>query len=652
EIKIFDLDGTQVSSFSTTAFGSAVPTGVAFIGTTTGGVYDDHLAISDPNLDMVLLVTQAGTLVSSFDTSSFSLRTNDLAHIPGSDKLLLIDRDAVVITTDFAGTDLGQYDVAPFGTTVPEAIAINTVTCDHVAGDDTPDLVVTLNQTGGGGLSGTFLDEFNAIAYNGSDGTLDWTNDWQETGESDGPGSGYFSVVTSSWCASGNCLQIREDLASTRRLDREVDMAGAVTATLSLNYRRRHVSTPIGGTITLEISDDGGANFTPLKIYDMGTQDAGQQTDSFDITAYISPNTQIRFSTSNVLFETALYVDNVLIDTTGGGGGGPSGPASYVEMHQPWTASTPDIWENAELGTFGVPPNAVIEVAVINSSISAQRWGGVRAVGSSLDRRLLLHEAEAGGADAVTMHVQANGSSQIQHYSDNTGQISFVLLGYWTGAAYVESFSTFKAGGSDSWLEHNLGAYGVGPNQVAEIAVVNTSTSNERLAGVRPSGATYERLISLHEAESGGVDALSIMVETDASSIAEVYAASNTDIDFYVVGYWSTPPGTYTEATNAHGSVSSPATWEPADLTTFGVPAGAVAQFIITNDGDTAEQNMGVREMGSSLGRLLDLQEAEAGGSDAGTMHANVDGSSQVQWYAESGTTDRFFYPIGWWVIP
>ena len=57
----------------------------------------------------------------------------------------------------------------------------------------------------------------------------------------------------------------------------------------------------VGGTITLEISDDGGTSFTPLKVYAMGTQDSSQQADSFDISAYIASNTQIRFSTSNVL---------------------------------------------------------------------------------------------------------------------------------------------------------------------------------------------------------------------------------------------------------------------------------------------------------------------------------------------------------------
>ena len=178
---------------------------------------------------------------------------------------------------------------------------------------------------GGGGLSGAFLDEFNAISYDGNDGTLDWSNEWQETGESDGPGGGDFRVLSNSWCESGNCLQIREDRASTRRLSREADLAGASSATLSLNYRRRHVGIPVGGMITLEISDDGGANFAPLTVYQMDTQDASQQTDIIDVTPYISSNTLLRFSTSNDLFETALYVDNVLIDTTGGGGGGGGG---------------------------------------------------------------------------------------------------------------------------------------------------------------------------------------------------------------------------------------------------------------------------------------------------------------------------------------
>ncbi len=100
------------------------------------------------------------------------------------------------------------------------------------------------------------------------------------------------------------------------------------------------------------------------------------------------------------------------------------------------------------------------------------------------------------------------------------------------------------------------------------------------------------------------------------------------------------------------GQASAASTWEQTDLTMFGVPAGSVAQFVITNDGDLTEQYMGVRKTGSAQARMIDLQEAEAGGSDTAAMHVNVDGSSQIEWYSESGTTDGYFYPIGWWVLP
>ena len=40
-----------------------------------------------------------------------------------------------------------------------------------------------------------FLDEFNAIAYSGSDGELNWTNDWQEIDDDGLVGAGSVTVV-------------------------------------------------------------------------------------------------------------------------------------------------------------------------------------------------------------------------------------------------------------------------------------------------------------------------------------------------------------------------------------------------------------------------------------------------------------------------
>jgi hypothetical protein len=251
----------------------------------------------------------------------------------------------------------------------------------------------------------------------------------------------------------------------------------------------------------------------------------------------------------------------------------------------------------------------------------------------------------------VTMHVQTNASSEIQHYTDRKNEVRFTLLGYWDGPSYVELFETFSAGSANSWVSEDVSDEGLGPNQVAEVVIVNTSTSNERLAGIRVMGSGVQRRFDIHEADSGGVDAVSLMVNTDASSRIEAYAESTGDIDFYVVGYWSTPPGTYNETGGSNGQVTAASTWQSNDLTGFGIPADSIAQFVLANDSDNSANNMGVRSISSTLNRLIDLQEAKDGGSNLASMHVNVDGSSQVEWYAESGGAERLFYPVGWWVL-
>ena len=323
----------------------------------------------------------------------------------------------------------------------------------------------------------------------------------------------------------------------------------------------------------------------------------------------------------------------------------------FTELYEPWSATVDATWQTVDLAPFGVPENAVVEVAMVNAKNKNERWGGVRAVGSGLDRRLRLHEAEGGGVDALTMHVQTDSASQIQHYSEKKGELTFILLGYWAGASYTELMEPFSADSSNSWVEENLADDGLGPNQVAEIVMLNTNSGNERLAGVRPSGTTYQRRFNLHEAESGGVDAVTMMVNTDASSIAEVFATNATDVDFYVVGYWSTPPGTYTETGGVHGQASAASTWEQANLATFGVPADSVAQFVVSTEVPNFARRLGVRELGSTNNRTIELQEAEEGGSDNASMHVNVDASARIEWYSASGTSDRYFYPVGWWVL-
>ena len=159
------------------------------------------------------------------------------------------------------------------------------------------------------------------------------------------------------------------------------------------------------------------------------------------------------------------------------------------------------------------------------------------------------------------------------------------------------------------------------------------------------------RYFNLREPESGGVDVVSLMVETDATAAIEVFAQSSSDINFQVLGYWSTPPGNYTEADANSGQVGVAAAWQPTDLSGYGVPAGATAQFVLANVAAAAHAPVGLRASGSVFGRLIDLQEAESGGSDLASMHVNVNNSIEADWYVESGITEHFFYPVGWWVL-
>lgn len=153
EIKYFDLSGNYVGSFSTNVsanFNASTPEDVAFIGKTASGTYDDHLAIPDPGRNKVFLVDQNGSWVSSIDLTGIMSNVKGAVHVPATDKLLLVGLGGQAFIVDFLGNLLNQYDTAAFGADSPGTVTINPLTCDHLLGDDTPDLIVTVNRMGSG----------------------------------------------------------------------------------------------------------------------------------------------------------------------------------------------------------------------------------------------------------------------------------------------------------------------------------------------------------------------------------------------------------------------------------------------------------------------------------------------------------------------
>ena len=171
--------------------------------------------------------------------------------------------------------------------------------------------------------SHTVLDQFNATTYTGNDGSANWSTNWIEAGESDGATAGLLQVSGSGTVVAGPHITIDMSTAGSS-LTRTADLSGATSAILTFNYEQQNSSA--GGDMLLEIFN--GTSWSTLHQYDVessfyiGDVDVFQ---SFDISAHVASNTQIRFRTSQAASGDSFYIDDIQIAyTTSSVGGGSS----------------------------------------------------------------------------------------------------------------------------------------------------------------------------------------------------------------------------------------------------------------------------------------------------------------------------------------
>lgn len=160
----------------------------------------------------------------------------------------------------------------------------------------------------------TLRDSFSGLAYSSNNGTVSWRSAWQEIGENDGPIGGLVSLLSSSLCLD-NCLSINSQGQSINNtgLWREADLSGATAATLSFDYQRLLPGNN-PGSISLQISKDGGVNWTTLHLFDLSLSDATLLRQTFDITPHAAANTRIRFIGAGDALGSSFLVDNVQIE--------------------------------------------------------------------------------------------------------------------------------------------------------------------------------------------------------------------------------------------------------------------------------------------------------------------------------------------------
>lgn len=182
-------------------------------------------------------------------------------------------------------------------------------------------IVATLVAGAGAALAqttNTFRDEFGSISYSGNDGTQPFAGSWQERGESDGTGAGVVRVAVDTRCAdgTGNCLRIGSDGGTIDEFaaDRSANLEDAESASWSFAWRRK-VSGSASTSVRVRISSNGGSTWSTLATIPLsGSQ--SNQSSSFDISAYATSNTTIRFEGRGSGSNAFLFIDDVTIDAS------------------------------------------------------------------------------------------------------------------------------------------------------------------------------------------------------------------------------------------------------------------------------------------------------------------------------------------------
>jgi hypothetical protein len=159
--------------------------------------------------------------------------------------------------------------------------------------------------------TGTFRDEFGTAAYTNNNGTNPWSTAWTETGDDGSAGGGEVQIVN-----DGGSNRLRVENAS-RSVEREANLNGITSATLSFVYRRSGLDNA-SDYVAIEVSANGGGSWTELARLAGAGSDAGYTAVSYDISAYIATNTRIRFRSPATLGNNDMVLfDNVEISFSG-----------------------------------------------------------------------------------------------------------------------------------------------------------------------------------------------------------------------------------------------------------------------------------------------------------------------------------------------
>ena len=310
-------------TYTVTVDPSSLPAGVSIPtydldGTATPNEASVTVAVGDERLDVDFGYQATASIGDRVwnDTNGDGVQDGDENGIAGV-TVELRDDQGTVIATATTGSDgeylfdnlvPGTYTVTVDDSTLPADANDPTFDFDGTATPHTASVTVASGESqldvdfgydsadGGGGdtcVEGTYRDDFNVASFSNQDGSLDWSGDWVEddpiaAGVGDGQVQVHDGFLT---------LDDAPDTGAQPSAERSADLSHADGATLSFSFATSR-GVDYSDAVTVEISSDGGATWSVLEVMD-GIEGSTTGERSYDISAFISEDTRVRFRVSN-----------------------------------------------------------------------------------------------------------------------------------------------------------------------------------------------------------------------------------------------------------------------------------------------------------------------------------------------------------------
>lgn len=297
---------------------------------------------------------------------------------------------------------------------------------------------------------------------------------------------------------------------------------------------------------------------------------------------------------------------------------------------------------------LAIPTGVVLEVCIANANAAVTPIVGLREGGSALERLVTLHEAEPSGSTHITMMVKVSPlTGYIEYNVSQLDGVSFYVLGYWENVDYIELADSITISTSGTWVEQDLNTlYNIPKERTVNVWVSNAIQDQANRAGARTSNSKLSRYISIHEAEGGGNNGFTFMVQTFGGKI-EVY--SEADATFYILGYF----GYQLEFVEKWQHISIPTYLHDyfggVVLTPYldELPDRWV-HLVVGINSRFASRYIGARAYESIIDRKLNEHEAEANGNTGFSLTVETDVSGKIRIYCETSTADYLYYLAGY----